>query len=68
MMVVPSVYGQDEGGNKFLLLPDLVTNQAPLPADLYMSFGSTNPVARVTRRYRQTASRLPWLSRWGSLP
>ena len=41
---------QDEVGKRFLLLPDLVTNQAPLPVYLYMSFESTNPMARVIRR------------------
>ena len=41
---------QDQTGKRFLLLPDLITNQAPLPVDLYMSLGSTSPVARVTRR------------------
>lgn len=41
---------KDESGKQFLLLPDLITNNAPLPLTVYADMSGQQAVAQITRR------------------
>jgi hypothetical protein len=41
---------KDESGKQFLLLPDLVTDNAPLPLTVYADMSGQQAVAQITRR------------------